>query len=87
MPKKSNNNKKVVEDTQQKKTSAIEVEGIVLDVLPGGQFRVELPNKHTVIAHVSGKIRMNYIRILPGDTVTLELSEYDLTRGRITYRK
>ena len=87
MPKKSNNNKKVVEDTQQKKTSAIEVEGKVLDVLPGGQFRVELPNKHTVIAHVSGKIRMNYIRILPGDTVTLELSEYDLTRGRITYRK
>ena len=87
MPKKSNNNKKVVEDTQQKKTSAIEVEGKVLDVLPGGQFRVELPNKHTVTAHVSGKIRMNYIRILPGDTVTLELSEYDLTRGRITYRK
>ena len=88
MPKKSiNNNKKVVEETQQKKTSAIEVEGKVLDVLPGGQFRVELPNKHTVIAHVSGKIRMNYIRILPGDTVTLELSEYDLTRGRITYRK
>lgn len=87
MPKKSNNNKKVVEDTQQKKTSAIEVEGKVLDVLPGGQFRVELPNKHTVIAHVSGKIRMNYIRILPGDTVTVELSPYDLTRGRITYRK
>ncbi len=59
----------------------------MLEVLPGGQFRVELANKHTVVAHVSGKIRMNYIRILPGDTVTLELSEYDLTRGRITYRK
>ena len=86
MPKKIINNKKTVVDNQQKKTSAIEVEGKVLDVLPGGQFRVELANKHTVVAHVSGKIRMNYIRILPGDTVTLELSEYDLTRGRITYR-
>jgi len=69
------------------KNDTIEVEGKVLEVLPGGQFRVELPNKHTVIAHVSGKIRMNYIRILPGDTVTIELSPYDLTRGRITYRK
>ena len=87
MPKKSMQNKKTVEEKQTKKTSAIEVEGKVLDVLPGGQFRVELPNGHTVTAHVSGKIRMNYIRILPGDTVTLELSEYDLTRGRITYRK
>jgi len=75
-------------DIEEKvKKSAIEVEGKVLDVLPGGQFRVELQNKHTVTAHVSGKIRMNYIRILPGDTVVLELSEYDLTRGRITYRK
>ena len=86
MPKKPvNKNKTVIEKTQKK--SAIEVEGKVLEVLPGGQFRVELANKHTVVAHVSGKIRMNYIRILPGDTVTLELSEYDLTRGRITYRK
>jgi len=65
----------------------IEVEGKVMEVLPGGTFKVELENKHTVIAHVSGKIRMNYIRILPGDTVTIELSPYDLTRGRITYRK
>jgi len=65
---------------------SIEVEGKVLEVLPGGQFKVELENKHAVIAHVSGKIRMNYIRILPGDTVKLELSPYDLTRGRITYR-
>ena len=65
----------------------IEVEGKVMEVLPGGTFKVELENKHTVIAHVSGKIRMNYIRILPGDTVTVELSPYDLTRGRITYRK
>jgi translation initiation factor IF-1 len=67
--------------------SAIEMDGKILDVLPGGQFRVELENKHTVVAHVSGKIRMNYIRILPGDTVKVELSPYDLTRGRITYRK
>ncbi len=74
-----------VDNTKNK--SAIEVEGKVLDVLPGGQFRVELSNGHIVVAHVSGKIRMNYIRILPGDTVMLELSEYDLTRGRITYRK
>ena len=69
------------------KDDVIEVEGKVLEVLPGGTFRVELENKHSVVAHVSGKIRMNYIRILPGDTVTMELSPYDLTRGRITYRK
>ena len=66
---------------------AIEIEGKVMEVLPGGQFRVELENGHYVVAHVSGKIRMNYIRILPGDTVKIELSPYDLTRGRITYRK
>ena len=65
----------------------IEVEGKVVEVLPGGTFKVELENKHTVVAHVSGKIRMNYIRILPGDTAVIELSPYDLTRGRITYRK
>ena len=89
MPKKQFNNKKANSDTQKsiKKSNAIEVSGKVLDVLPGGKYRVELENKHTVIAHVSGKIRMNYIRILPGDTVTIELSEYDLTQGRITYRK
>lgn len=69
------------------KDNTIEVEGKVLEVLPGGKFRVELENKHTIEAHVSGKIRMNYIRILPGDKVTVELSPYDLTRGRITYRK
>ena len=85
MPKKNVNNKKVVE--KEKNSSAIEVEGKVLEVLPGGQFRVELENKHVVIAHVSGKLRMNYIRILAGDTVTIELSEYDLTKGRITWRK
>ena len=89
MPKKQFNNKKAnYEDTKSiKKSNAIEVSGKVLDVLPGGKYRVELENKHTVVAHVSGKIRMNYIRILPGDTVTIELSEYDLTQGRITYRK
>ncbi len=86
MPKKNVNNKKVVEK-EKKNTSAIEVEGKVLEVLPGGQFRVELENKHVVTAHVSGKLRMNYIRILAGDTVTIELSEYDLTKGRITWRK
>lgn len=90
MPKKFKNNRKnnnSNKNSEPKKTNAIEVEGKVLEVLPGGQFRVELENKHTVIAHVSGKIRMNYIRILAGDTVVLELSEYDLTRERITYRK
>ncbi|HHT38457.1 MAG TPA: translation initiation factor IF-1 [Mollicutes bacterium] len=69
------------------KKDTIEVDGKVLEVLKGGVFKVELPNKHTVIAHVSGKIRMNNIRILPGDTVTLELSPLDLTRGRITWNK
>ena len=69
------------------KDDTIEVEGHVLEVLPGGKFKVQLENGHTVEAHVSGKIRMNYIRILPGDTVRLELSTYDLTHGRITYRK
>ena len=70
-----------------KKDDTIEVEGVVKEVLPGGKFRVELENKHTVEAHVSGRIRQNFIRILPGDTVTVELSTYDLTHGRITYRK
>lgn len=65
----------------------IEMEGKVLDVLPNTQFKVELDNGHQVLAHVSGKIRMNNIRILPGDKVTVELSTYDLTRGRITYRR
>ena len=87
MPKKQLNNKKSVAEDFKVKKAAIEVNGKVIDVLPGGKYRVELENKHTVIAHVSGKIRMNYIRILPGDTVTIELSEYDLTQGRITYRK
>lgn len=65
----------------------IEVEAKVIEVLPNTKFKVELENGHTVIAHVSGKIRINNIRILPGDKVTVELSPYDLTRGRITYRR
>ena len=65
----------------------IEVEGEVTDILPRGDFKVELENKHTVIAQVSGKMRVNNIRISPGDTVTVAISLYDLTRGRITYRK
>lgn len=69
-----------------KREDAIELEGTVLEPLPNAMFRVELENGHTVLAHISGKIRMNYIRILPGDKVVIELSPYDLTRGRITYR-
>ncbi|HDZ77062.1 MAG TPA: translation initiation factor IF-1 [Candidatus Omnitrophica bacterium] len=68
------------------KEELIEVEGTILESLPNAVFKVELDNKHVVVAHVSGKIRMHFIRILPGDRVKLELSPYDLTRGRITYR-
>jgi translation initiation factor IF-1 len=68
------------------KKEAIEVEGVVKEALPNAVFRVELPNGHRVLAHASGKIRLHYIRILPGDRVLVELSPYDLTRGRITYR-
>ncbi|XMB86606.1 translation initiation factor IF-1 [Mycoplasmatota bacterium WC44] len=68
------------------KDNVIELEGTVREVLPNTQFRVELENGHKILAHVSGKIRMHYIRILPGDKVTVEISPYDLTRGRITYR-
>jgi len=68
------------------KEEAIQVTGTVLEPLPNAMFRVELENKHEVLAHISGKMRMNFIRILPGDKVALELSPYDLSRGRITYR-
>ena len=64
----------------------IETEGVVIESLPNTMFKVELPNKHVILAHISGKLRMNFIKILPGDRVTLELSPYDLTRGRITWR-
>ena len=69
------------------KNDTIEVEGKIFEVLPGYKFKVELANKHVIEAHVSGKMRMNNIRIVEGDTLVLELSPYDLTRGRITYRK
>ncbi len=69
-----------------KKKDVVEVEGTVVEPLPNAMFRVELKNGHKVLAHVSGKIRMNFIRILSGDRVLIELSPYDLTRGRITYR-
>lgn len=68
------------------KKQAIEVEASVTEALPNGMFRVTLPNDHPVLAHVSGKIRMHFIRVLPGDRVLVELSPYDLNRGRITYR-
>tara|TARA_B100000315_G_scaffold258540_1_gene311079 strand:- start:3356 stop:3574 length:219 start_codon:yes stop_codon:yes gene_type:complete len=69
------------------KEELIEVEGEILEALPNAMFRVKLENDHVVLAHVSGKMRMHFIRILPGDKVKLELSPYDLTRGRITYRQ
>ncbi|NLY19146.1 MAG: translation initiation factor IF-1 [Clostridiaceae bacterium] len=68
------------------KEDVIEVEGKVLEAMPNAMFKVELENGHQIIAHISGKLRMNYIRILPGDKVTVEMSPYDLTRGRITWR-
>ena len=68
------------------KEEPIKVEGTVLETLPNAMFKVELPNKHKVLAHISGKMRMHFIKILPGDKVTLELSSYDFTRGRIIYR-
>jgi len=68
------------------KNDSIEVSGVVVEALPNAQFKVELENGHVVLAHLSGKLRMHFIRILPGDQVTLELSPYDLTKGRITWR-
>ena len=68
------------------KEDVIEIEGKVLEALPNAQFKVELPNGHVILAHISGKLRMNFIRILPGDKVTVEISPYDLQKGRITWR-
>ncbi len=68
------------------KDDVIEMEGKVIEALPNAMFQVELPNGHRIMAHISGKMRMNFIRIYPGDKVTIELSPYDLTRGRITWR-
>ena len=70
-----------------KKEDVIEAEGTILEALPNAMFRVELDNGHKILAHISGKMRMHYIKILPGDRVVAEISPYDLTRGRITYRK
>ena len=75
-----------IQEAQLAKEEAIEVEGTVVEPLPNAMFRVKLDNDHVVLAHISGKMRKYYIRILPGDRVTVELSPYDLTRGRITYR-
>jgi len=68
------------------KEDIIEIQGSVLETLPNAMFRVQLENGHKILAHISGKMRMHFIRILPGDKVTVEMSQYDLTRGRITYR-
>ncbi len=68
------------------KEEPIKVQGTVIETLPNAMFKVELENKHQILAHISGKMRMHFIKILPGDSVTVELSPYDLTRGRITYR-
>ena len=68
------------------KDDVIEIEGVVTEALPNATFEVELPNGHKILTHISGKLRMNFIRILPGDKVTVEMSPYDLTRGRITWR-
>ena len=68
------------------KDDVIELEGTVVEALPNAMFQVELPNVHKILAHISGKLRMNFIRILPGDKVTVQMSPYDLTRGRITWR-
>lgn len=68
------------------KDDVIEMEGIVVEALPNTMFQVDIGNGHTILAHISGKLRMNFIRILPGDKVTVQMSPYDLTRGRITWR-
>ena len=69
------------------KKEVIELQGVIVETLPGTQFKVELENGHQIIAHVAGKMRKHYIRIVPGDSVTVELTPYDLSKGRITYRK
>jgi translation initiation factor IF-1 len=86
MPKGRQKQRSQRQAPQRKKKEVIEVEGVVKDALPNAQFDVELANGHHVLAHVSGRMKMHYIRILLGDRVLVELSPYDLTRGRITYR-
>ena len=75
-----------IENGGMSKEDVIEIEGIVVEKLPNAMFKVELENGHQVLAHISGKLRKNFIRILPGDKVTMEMSPYDLTKGRITWR-
>jgi translation initiation factor IF-1 len=87
MAKPRQNNKTKVVQERKPKQDVIEVEGLVTEVLPGGEFVITLENKHVIKARVSGKMRLHHVRILQGDKVTVELSPYDLTRGRITYRK
>ncbi len=84
--KKKKNPQALAAETKEKQSDAIEVTGIVAEPLPNAMFRVELENGHVVLAHISGKMRRHFIRILRGDKVTVELSPYDLTRGRLTYR-
>ncbi len=84
--KRAGHTKKKEQGQTTKKEEAIEVEGTVVEPLPNAMFRVELETGHKVLAHISGKMRMHFIRILPGDRVIVELSPYDLSRGRITYR-
>ena len=74
------------EDYKMSKADVIEIEGVVVEKLPNAMFKVELENGHIVLAHISGKLRMNFIKILPGDKVTLEMSPYDLSKGRIIWR-
>lgn len=76
----------MIEEVILAKEDSIEVEGVVVEPLPNAMFRVQLENGHKILAHISGKMRMHFIKILPGDKVKIELSPYDLTRGRITYR-
>ncbi len=84
--KKKKNPQALAAEAVEKKSDAIEVTGVVAEPLPNAMFRVELENGHVVLAHISGKMRRHFIRILRGDKVTVELSPYDLTRGRLTYR-
>ena len=84
--KNVNNNHKFLGGHKMSKADVVEIEGVVVEKLPNAMFQVELENGHKVLAHISGKLRMNFIRILPGDKVTLELSPYDLSKGRIIWR-
>ena len=85
--KETNTTENPVRSRVRAREKTIQVEGTVIETLPNAMFRVELDNKHLILAHISGRLRKNYIRILPGDTVTVELSPYDLTRGRVIVRR